>query len=88
MADGASGLGLAHTHVHTGRGERILQCIVKTSAVYCSATVSLPSGRKVLTQFRLCPSGFFPAEMGMRDSVDWQLGTRHSDGILLEVARL
>lgn len=59
MADGVSGLGLAHTHIHThtGRGEGILQYIVKTSIVYCSAAVSLLSGAKVLTQF--CPWPFW-----------------------------
>lgn len=46
MADGASGLGLAHTHActHTHkhrkrRGEGILPHIVKTSIAYCSAAV-------------------------------------------------
>ncbi len=62
VADGASRLGLAHTHTHTythrkRRGEGILQCIVKTSVVFCSADVSLLSGAKVLTQF--CPSPFW-----------------------------
>lgn len=60
VADGASGLGLAHTHTHTHRkrrGEGILQCIVKTSIVYCSADVSVLSGAKVLTQF--CSSPFW-----------------------------
>lgn len=84
MADGASGLGLAHTRTHRKRrGEGITQCIVATSVVYCSAAVSLPSGTKVLTQFVLGLSGFFSAEMGMRDSVDWLLGSRRWGGILL-----
>lgn len=57
-ADSASGLGLAHTLTHRKRrGEGILSCIVETSIAYCSASVSFPSGGKVLTQF--CPFLFW-----------------------------
>lgn len=40
VADGASGLGLAHTYIHRKRrGEGILLHIVKTSIVHCSTAV-------------------------------------------------
>lgn len=44
MADAASGLGLAHIHTQEEkrRGEGILQCIVKTSIVYCSCCCFSP----------------------------------------------
>lgn len=75
----------AHTHIHTGReGEKeyyrtLLRLLSRTVLLL----FSLISGTKVLMQ--LCPSvsGFFSAEMGMRDSVDWQVGSRLWGGILL-----
>lgn len=67
MADDASGLGLAHTH-RKRRGEGILQCIVKTYFVNCSAAVFLHSGTKVLT--RLCPLLFLDFSL-----MKWGSGT-------------
>lgn len=85
MADTASGLGLAHTHTHTGREEE---------REYCRALLRLLSRtvlllflpyleQKFSRSFVLRLSGFFSAEMGMRDSVDWQVGSRRWGGILL-----
>lgn len=84
MADSASGLGLAHTYIHRKRrGEGILLHIVKTSVVHCSAAIfshiRSKSSHGLVHRF----SGFFSADMGMRDSVDWQVGSGRWGGLLL-----
>lgn len=85
MADSASRLGLVHTHTHTGKEEEKEYCRALFRLLLRTVLLlfSLLSGAKVLTQFVLRLSGFFCAEMGMRDFVDWQAGGRRWGGILL-----
>lgn len=80
-------LRLAHTYAQEGERDGISQLIFKSFAVGCFAAWLFFSIFFIVQQssqrFVRHRSGFFCAGMGMRDCVDWQVGSRHWWRILL-----
>lgn len=62
-----------------GEEERQYRCTQDKSGIGSSPLSCYE--QKVITQF--CPSGFSPAEIRMRDSVDWLWSSGRWGGILL-----